>query len=352
MTKLLKKDKIFVTKVTEITKNDWSIKSKTIKNAIIHFRRTIKIIFTLALGLALICFLILFIYKPIYSVTLDGEFIGYSEDKSELQEKINNYMTNGDNENIVFVEIPTLPEYKMCLLKKGNETNDNEIFDKVISSGTAYYKYYAILDSGTEKYYVKTYEECEAIIEDLKAKESMNVDRITYTVKYETETKEFTDKETAVADLYVAKPVVKKASSSGSVNTKQEVSYAYADIGVSLIRPISGVITSRFGARSRGVHTGLDIATSTGTGIAAAAGGVVTYAGRKGSYGNLVVVSHGNGVETYYAHCSKMYVNAGMSVSQGQIIAAVGSTGNSTGPHLHLEVRVNGVAQNPQNYVY
>ena len=66
----------------------------------------------------------------------------------------------------------------------------------------------------------------------------------------------------------------------------------------------------------------------------------------------MLVISHGNGVQTYYCHCDKLYVGTGTKVSQGQTIAAVGNTGNSTGPHLHLEVRVNGVAYNPQNYVY
>ena len=66
----------------------------------------------------------------------------------------------------------------------------------------------------------------------------------------------------------------------------------------------------------------------------------------------MIVISHGNGIETYYGHCSKLYAEVGEKVSQGETIAAVGSTGNSTGPHLHLEIRVNGVAYNPQNYVY
>lgn len=247
------------------------------KNAFVHFRTTLKLIFMLIIGLAIICFLIFFIYKPIYSVSLNGEFIGYSEDKSKLQEKINNYMANGDNETIVFVEIENLPEYKMCLLKKNNKTNDEEIFNRVISSGVPYYKYYAIMDSGTEKYYVKTYEECEKIIADLKSKKSNNINDITYTVKYETDIKEFTDTDTAVAKLYEKKQVVKKQS-SGSVNTKKVVSYNYAALGVDLVRPVGGRITSRFGARSRGTHTGLDIATSSGTSIVAAAGGIVTYA--------------------------------------------------------------------------
>ena len=128
-----------------------------------------------------------------------------------------------------------------------------------------------------------------------------------------------------------------------------------ASLGVSLIKPITGTITSRFGARSSirsSAHTGLDISSPTGTPIKAAAPGTVIWSGRKGSYGYLVVISHSNGVQTYYGHCSALYVSAGQSVSQGQTIAAVGSTGNSTGPHLHFEIRVNGVAYNPQNYVY
>ena len=68
--------------------------------------------------------------------------------------------------------------------------------------------------------------------------------------------------------------------------------------------------------------------------------------------GIVTQINHGNGVETYYGHCSKLYVKAGKQVKQGDVIAAVGNTGNSTGPHLHLEVRVNGVAYNPQNYLY
>ena len=154
-------------------------------------------------------------------------------------------------------------------------------------------------------------------------------------------------------------PVAKKANTykaTGKVNTASTISGGSANIGINLIRPISGIITSRFGAVSkirRSAHTGLDISAAQGTPIKAAASGTVTFSGRNSSgYGNMVVISHGNGVQTYYAHCYSLNVTAGQQVSQGQTIAAVGSTGNSTGPHLHLEVRVNGVAYNPQNYVY
>ena len=118
---------------------------------------------------------------------------------------------------------------------------------------------------------------------------------------------------------------------------------------------LSGIITSRFGessSRRTSKHTGLDIGASTGTKIKACADGTVTFSGYKGSYGYMVVINHGNGIETYYAHCSKLYANVGDKISQGDVIAAVGNTGNSTGPHLHLEIRVNGIAYNPQNYLY
>lgn len=116
-------------------------------------------------------------------------------------------------------------------------------------------------------------------------------------------------------------------------------------------RPSYGTITSRFGYRSRGYHTGLDIAASTGTSITAADDGRVTFSGWSGGYGNVVKINHGNGYETYYAHCSALLVSVGQVVSKGDLIARVGNTGNSTGPHLHFEVRLNGVPQNPQAYI-
>ena len=112
-----------------------------------NFRTLIKLIAILAVAGALIWGTIIFLYKPIYSVTLNGEFIGYCEDKTQMQNRINNYMESGDGENVAFVEINDLPEYKMCLLKKGIETNDDQIFNKVIERGKDYYTYYVIVES-------------------------------------------------------------------------------------------------------------------------------------------------------------------------------------------------------------
>lgn len=119
--------------------------------------------------------------------------------------------------------------------------------------------------------------------------------------------------------------------------------------------PVTGTITSRYGVSSRirsSDHTGLDIAAPKGTPIKVVASGTVTSASYQGSYGNLVKVDHGNGLETWYAHTSEMYVSQGQKVEAGAVIATVGSTGNSTGPHLHLEIRIDGQHVNPQNYLY
>lgn len=331
----------------------------------IHLRKSIKLVIILAVALLLILGIMYFLFKPMYVVKLNGEIIGYTDAKKQLEEKISNYMKTGDGNTIAFIEIDVMPEYEICYSKKDIKANEEAVFDTVIASGTPYYKNYAILQDGEEKYYVATYEEAEKVIADLKAKQSTNANSITYSVKYSSEILGNSAADSIVAKLFVAPaPVVvpqtvkkttkttKTTTSTGSVNTSQKVSYGSVALGVSLSRPVSGTITSRFGRRSSGTHTGLDIATSTGTPIKAAASGTVTFAGTKGSYGKLVVVDHGNGVQTYYAHCNSIAVSAGQTVSQGQTISTVGSTGNSTGPHLHLEVRLNGICQNPQNYLY
>ena len=116
--------------------------------------------------------------------------------------------------------------------------------------------------------------------------------------------------------------------------------------------PLQGIITSAFASgRGDSRHHGLDIAADTGSAILAGHDGTVIEAGWKNSvYGYAVVIDHGNGWQTLYAHCSKVLVSAGQSVQQGQKIALVGSTGNSTGPHLHLEISKDGVYLNPRVY--
>lgn len=329
------------------------------KTLFVHFRKSLKLIVIIAIALFFILGILYFLFKPMYSVKLNGTIIGYTDTRKQLEEKIDQYMKSGDGDKVAFLEIDQMPEYEICYSKKDVEINEEKVFDTVIASGTPYYKYFAIVQDGEEKAYVATAEEAEKIIAELKEKKSTNIESISYIAKYSSEKLEESTTDKVVATLYVAPKVVqpKKTTSSrstsyGTVNTTQKVSYSKQTIGVALTRPVSGTITSPFGRRSSGTHTGLDIATSKGTPIGAAASGTVTYAGPKGTYGNLVVIDHGNGVQTYYAHCNTINCSVGQTISQGQTISTVGSTGKSTGPHLHLEIRINGICQNPQNYLY
>lgn len=123
------------------------------------------------------------------------------------------------------------------------------------------------------------------------------------------------------------------------------------------IRPVSGWTSSRFGYRVspftglREFHKGLDIATRIGTPIIATADGVVTFAGRKGLLGKLIIINHGHGMVSRYAHLQKSLKKRGESVKRGETIALVGNSGRTTGSHLHYEVLLNGIPVNPEKYI-
>jgi murein DD-endopeptidase MepM/ murein hydrolase activator NlpD len=123
------------------------------------------------------------------------------------------------------------------------------------------------------------------------------------------------------------------------------------------IWPVRGFVTSDFGQRldpytaDRVMHSGLDIANDFGKEVIAPADGTVVFAGLEGGYGNVLVIDHGYGVKTRYGHLSRIAVKPGEHIKRGQLVAGIGNTGRSTGPHLHYEVRVNGVAQNPRKFI-
>ena len=321
-----------------------------IKKGIIHLRSSIRIVILISIACFIIIGILAFFYKPAYMVTYNGDFIGYSDSKSKLQEKINDFIENGDgnSSNIAYVQITSMPKYELTFLKRNISTNNDDIYKAITSTGVTYYNYFAIQLNGEDKYFVSTYSEAEDVVNKLKEKNSNNIDNIKIMEKYNTELASFTNTDECVSALYEEKKSVKPAY-TGTNNSSTYI----ASLGISFVEPVQGILTSGFGVRRRDNHKGLDIANSMGTPIRAAAAGTVTYAQyNSGGYGNLVIISHGNGVQTYYGHCSKLYVTQGQTVSQGEVISAMGSTGISTGSHLHWEVRINGVAQNPRNYLY
>lgn len=145
------------------------------------------------------------------------------------------------------------------------------------------------------------------------------------------------------------------ASGSSSQTAAPETSTAAPTTGApsssGLIWPASGTFTSPFGYRWGRMHEGIDISLAEGTAVAAAASGSVILAAYTGGYGNYVCVDHGGGMSTCYAHLSGYAVSVGSYVSQGQTIGYSGNTGSSTGPHLHFEVRIDGIAQDPMGYL-
>jgi septal ring factor EnvC (AmiA/AmiB activator) len=137
------------------------------------------------------------------------------------------------------------------------------------------------------------------------------------------------------------------SSSGGSTSTAR----TSAPSSSGFAWPLCAPVTSEYGPRWGRMHAGIDQGASTGTPIGASKAGTVIFAGWQGGYGNLTLIDHHDGVVTAYAHQSRFAVGAGTSVSQGQTIGYVGNTGNSTGPHLHFETRVNGGAVNPRQYL-
>ena len=139
-----------------------------LKKVLIHTRRSMKLIVLISLALLIILGIVTSFYKISYSVSIDGEMIGYTDNKSKLQSQINDYIENGENENTAFVQVDNLPEYNICLLKRDVSTDDDKIFDIIKSDGVTYYRYYAILENQEEKVYVPNFSEAEDIVNKVK----------------------------------------------------------------------------------------------------------------------------------------------------------------------------------------
>ena len=292
-------------------------------------------------------------YKPVYAVSISGEEVGYVSSEENFNKEIEENIENYSAKNVDSVELSAQPEYELKLVNKSEETNEDSILIAMQKEMKITYKYYDILLNDEKIESVDTKEEAEEIINSMN---NQNEEEISLSIAERTTNN---PEEISTNDLEVAKITISNTISNTIEQKREEEEKAKGIANVNGIKiavlPVQGTISSRYGVSSRirvSTHTGLDIAATTGTPIKVVSDGTVTFAGWSGSYGKLVKIDHGNGVETWYAHTSKMYVTVGEQVSAGETIAAVGSTGNSTGPHLHFEIRINGKTVNPQNYVY
>lgn len=316
----------------------------SIKKLKFYTKETIKFFNIALIAIGFIIAIILIKYKPMYKVKIEGTTIGYVENKKSLNEKIQENVENYSKENIESAELTATPEYELKLVNKSQDENEDEVIIALQNELEITYKYYEIASNNEVIENVKDEETAEKLVNEIK---ELSNNEVELTINEKT-TKAL--EEIQIDDLEVAKEnTVEKLN----IDTTESI----ADInGIKVATlPVTGTISSRYGVSSKirvSTHTGLDIATTTGTPIKVVADGTITLAAYSGSYGYLVKVDHGNGVETWYGHTSKMLVKEGQAVKAGDTIALVGSTGNSTGPHLHFEVRINGEHVNPQKYLY
>lgn len=243
-----------------------------------------------------------------------------------------------------------MPNYELTLADI-EDTNEEQIFNEVQNLAVVTYKLYAIAVDGEKATYVNSKQEAEETVAKLKEEYKENIEEIDIVV-----TEEYT---TDLNSINSVEPEVALASAETVVTEKveeiQRIKEATFEGVYFAVRPVSGTITSRYGANESirdHTHKGIDIGAPNGTDIKAAAKGTISYSDWMGGYGYLVIIDHENGIQTYYGHCSKLYVEVGEEVEAGDVIAAVGSTGFSTGNHLHFEIRKNGSQINPQRYVY
>ena len=298
--------------------------------------------------------IILFKFDLVCEVTINGESVGYIADKDEFEARINEII-NKEEDAKLFTVIENMPEYKLALVDKSEQTNEDVILAKLEENSETTYKLYAVTLDGEEKAVLASLEEAEKIVDEMteKYEDDIELDIGITDIITTDKTNETTVR---VATANMNEEIENKVEEIEAEIEEQKEIESHTVQGVYLeVTPVSGTITSRFGNRESirtSGHTGLDIAAPYGTPIKAAADGTVTFAGYSGGYGYVVKMDNGNGIETYYAHCSRLYVSAGDTIEAGDTIAAVGSTGNSTGNHLHFEIRVNGSVINPQNYLY
>ena len=333
-----------------------------LKTRIKHCTKEIlKITKTIAVALILIVGIILIKYKPLYKVEISGIQIGYVKNKNEFNSKVTEYVNTKENEQVAFITLDSQPDYELELVDNSTKTNEKEALETIKENSVTTYTAYGITIDNDIKTYVKTENEAESTVKAINEQYNNENKKVDVNVKQiyaqeAMETVETDDAVKAVSEIATIQ-IQKQEQEEKEKIEEEEKKNALAIVNDVIIaeKPVTGSITSRYAEVSRirsGAHTGLDIATAKGTDIKVCSDGKVVFASNKGSYGNLVKVEHKNGVETWYADCSKIYAKAGQEVKAGDIIAAVGSTGNSTGPHLHFEIRINGNPVNPQKYIY
>ncbi len=342
--------------------------------------------------------------SEMYVLTVDGEVIGASYNPGMLQRILDGFYTVSDRDTVLSSSFSRNVKIEKTVAETSLLKSDTEILE-TLSANITEDRYYTIRRGDTWDAIAQEHGMSSAQLKEMnpsvslrrgnkllvaKAIPYLTVERVVQETTVESVA--YKTVETKTDSLYVgtrrvktkgvrgnARVTKKNTFENGELVASEQISYEVLkqptdeeiQVGTkplpsvrgisasgdglatgSMIRPVSGAIVySDYGYRKSGFHSGIDFATTAGTPVRAADGGTVTFAGWKGDFGNLVIISHGNGLSTYYAHNAKLTVRVGQKVSRGQQIASVGSTGRSTGPHCHFEVRVGGKTVNPWRYI-
>ena len=311
------------------------------------------------------------VITPPWYITVDGEKVALVESQEAAEETLQKIVDQyRDSENTVLdIEVKEQPGTERMKIKNGDappEILSVAQAEKKIQQGKNGKGYLTVVT--TEE---RTDEETIAFEEEYRSEPEMYVGETKVEVEGKEGTKEVTKKvvkengkaveEEIVEEQVTQEPTeqvvltgIKEYDGYGGAEGSYDEGVSYdlsAAYGI-LKTPIDSVyISSEFGQRWGRLHRGIDFALAEGSAIYAADAGSVYFSGYSGGYGNIVKIDHGNGMQTYYAHCSQLLVSEGQSVQRGEQIALVGSTGNSTGPHLHFEVIINGACVNPINFL-
>lgn len=300
---------------------------------------------------------VLNMYKPTFKVSLNDKFIGYFGDYEQFEDVYNTLV----NEQIqidpeVKVYLNSEPVFNNCYIRDSLIAKQN-VYTSLREELKEEFTIYNVAIENGKKMTFNSRQEADKYVNDFKAEIPKVKSEVT--VEKVESLGEMTSIDVAnniYKDIVSRnKPVVrvaKKYTPAKVSNNKVPQNVAVVASAQGGIWPTSLTrISSPFGWRGSSMHTGIDICGAAGSPIYAYKSGLVVFAGWNGAYGYMLKVDHGGGIATWYAHSSQLLVTAGDTVSQGQTIAKVGTTGWSTGNHLHFEMRINGAAVNPYPYI-
>lgn len=318
-------------------------------------------IVTLVLIFSAVLVTVLNTYKPTVKAYVDGKFIGYFSSEQQFDDVYNSLVTEKKSASSnVKVYLDAEPTFETCYIKDSLLAKQN-VYTNLRAEVRTEYTFYEVAVDGENKMTFENQEDAHKYADNLKkevsklkveVKEEKKADQIEITSieRADNILKDIVDRNKPVETPKVTPKVVTPTYNTTTTNKRASTELANITAAQGGVWP---TVQRRINCHYMGYagHTGTDIGGAIGTPIYAYKSGIVIFAGWGNGYGLHVKIDHGNGIVTYYAHCKELYVKAGQQVSQGQQIAIIGMTGYTTGPHLHFEIRVNGVPINAYPYI-